>query len=113
MDLAEIRRLFREKFGREYDRQKPLLSLSAEEFAFVTGHFFRPIEELLYQFTYSDPVTKRTYEVFYDFYVDEDKAVVIYALEGEKKVRLTSGLRQRMTRAAFQQWLKELAEVNV
>src|SRR4029450_13051937 len=103
----EFYRLFKEKFGREYERHKPLLSLSEPEFEFATGYIFRQFENFLYQFTYTDPVTKLTYEVFYDVNVDEDKAIVAHALLEEKKVKLTRGLKQRMTRAAFQQWLKE------
>jgi hypothetical protein len=59
------------------------------------------------QLTYCDAFTNLTYEVYYDFDYDAGQAVVAYALLGEKKVRLTSGLRQRMTQAAYAKWLAE------
>ena len=65
------------------------------------GYAFDGSSDLQDQFTYSDPLTQLTYEVFYDFDYDTDQAVVAYALLGEKKVRLTRDLRQRMTQAAF------------
>src|SRR5262245_23245715 len=89
MSEDEFRQLFRERFGRDYDNHEPLLSLTREEFEFVFGYFFGWIDDFLYQFTYSDPVTDLTYEVFYKFDVDQSKAVVAYALLGETKVRLT------------------------
>jgi hypothetical protein len=57
------------------------------------GYAFRETSGLLYHFTYSDPVTDLTYEVFYDVDTAQDKAVVAYALLGEEKVRLTGSLR--------------------
>lgn len=57
---------------------------------------------VLDQFPYSDPVTNLTYEVFYNFDYDAGQAVVAYALLREKKIRLTSGLRQRMAGSLWQ-----------
>jgi hypothetical protein len=96
---GEFLQLFRERFGREYGAQP----FSREESDFVMEH----IMAVLYQFTYSDPVTGLTYEVFYDFDVDESQPVVAYARLGSRKVRLTSELRHRMTEAAFEQWMSE------
>ena len=45
--------------------------------------------------------------------MNTDQAVVTYALLGDKKVRLTRDLRQRMTQAAFEQWLAEGIEDTV
>ena len=98
-DLAEE---FKERFGREYDSQEPLLSLSEEEFHFVMGYVS---PDSLYRFTYSDPVTDLTYEVLYDFDVDHDKAAV-YVLVEEKKLPLTGDVTQRIAQAAFEHWLK-------
>lgn len=108
----KFRQRFKEQFGREYHDHEPLLSLSEEEFEFVFGYTFRGTSGLLYQFTYSDPVTHQTYEVFYDVDTDQEKAVVAYALLDEKKVRLTRGLRQRMAQAAFEQWCKGFEEAG-
>jgi len=110
MSENEFQHRFREKFGRDFSNQEPLMSLTEAEYKFVSGHIFRWIDDFLYQFTYGDPVTDLTYEVFYKFDVDQSKAIVAYALLGDTKVRLTGGLRRRMTSAAFDQWLKEADE---
>ena len=107
---GEFGRLFRERLGREYDKREPLLSLSEEEFACVWSYLFGEIEAYLYQFAYRDPATRLTYDGFYDFDVDQSEAVVVYALLEGRQVRLTRGLRQRLTQAAFEQWLREATE---
>lgn len=68
---------------------------------------------MLYQFTYRDPETGLTYEVFYDFDVDRDQAIVACALLEGRKIRLTRELRQRMTQAAFWAWVRDgIAEAS-
>ena len=130
-------REFRERFGRDLRPDEPVfwsLSRSGKEPVPMTedeiresldkyldeleaalglGYAVDGNSDLQDQFTYSDPVTNLTYEVFYDFDYDAGQAVVAYALLGEKKIRLTRGLRQRMTQAAYDKWLKEAIEDTI